>query len=158
MTISRLAKIIALLFKSFEKEEDEELAEIYYNILKEHDLNKVEASIKKRIESSPFFPRISDILSYKSDQDEIAAQDFLLRFRKQAPSPYSFTKMDDDVFTAKRYLVPSIVEATHAKDWPWLEKRALSIFQRIYDGHINVLENPYMNQVSSLSSGKGEIK
>lgn len=150
-----LAQLIAILFKAFEKESDEDLAELYYQRLKNHDLRLIEKRILELIDTSKFFPRIGEILDY-STREEVAGEiKFIARFRKQASSPYAHDVIDDDIYTVKKYVGSRLIEDAYAKDWPWIEKQVLRIYRALRAGDIETIENPYKHRVKTLPSGNG---
>ncbi|MBL6722457.1 MAG: hypothetical protein ISQ13_00450 [Candidatus Margulisbacteria bacterium] len=150
-----LAQLIAILFKAFEKEADEDLAELYYQRLKNHDPERIEKRILELIDTSKFFPRIGEILDYSSRQESADEIKFLARFRKQSGASYD--KMDDDVYTVKKYIGPRIVEDAYVKDWPWIEKKALKIYHAVKSRHIELLESPHKEQAPALPSPEQPI-
>ena len=153
-----LAELIAILFKAFEKDSDEELAELYFQRLSQYDIDKVQARILELIDSARFFPRIGEILDYTTREERADEIKFLARFRKQATSSYAFDHIDDDIYTVKKYLGPRIVEDAHAKDWHWIEKRAVQVYHSIRDQHIELIENPNKHRVKVLPSGSRYIE
>lgn len=152
-----LAELIAVLFKAFEKESDEDLAELYYQRLKGHNLEIIEKRILELLDTSKFFPRIAEILDYSTKIEEAEEIKFLARFKKQAGSPYAFTKVDDDVYTVKKYVGPRLIEDAYTKDWLWIEKKVLKVYRAIREQYIEVIENPNTARIKELPSGNGRF-
>lgn len=157
-TKGKLSKLIVLLFKAYDKDADKELAELYHLRLKDLDVELVENRIFEWIDSSRFFPRISDLREFVTKQEDAKEYEFLLRFRRQATSPYPWTELDDDIFTVKRYVGPRQVEDATLKEWPWLEKRVVEVYRLLKLGHLELMENPNKYRVKVLPSGSRYIE
>ncbi len=138
----KLAEVIKVLFKAYGKNHDEELAEIYYQRLKHHDIGTIEKNVLRLLDRSVYLPKISEILKTPEEIISAQEQEFLRRFRSQATSPYAFTKIDNDVFTVKSYIGPSIVENAHLDQWHFIERKALKLF-----GLIRTKQIRFQNQL-----------
>ncbi|MCP4049886.1 MAG: hypothetical protein GY730_04185 [bacterium] len=119
------------------------------------DANKLQTALKKHAETSEFAPTIFHIVKHIEAISPQEERNFLVRFRKQAPSCYEWETEDDDVFTVKHYIGKSYLESgLQSRDWVFVEKQALEIYRQIQNKKLELRQNPKKDKVNTLPGGR----
>lgn len=107
-------------------------------------------ALSKHAEVSEFPPKLCQILEHIKKDTTMEDREFLVRFRKQARSPYPYDIIDDDVYTVKYYIGKERCEHTEMTHWVYIEKEAMDIYKQIKTKEIILLDNPYSMTVKQL--------
>lgn len=107
-------------------------------------------ALSKHAEISEFPPKLCHIIERIKKDTTMEDREFLVRFRKQATSPYPFDIIDDDVYTVKHYIGKARCENTELRHWAYIEKEAMDIYKEIKTKQITLIDNPYSMTVKQL--------
>ena len=97
------------------------------------DLNTLQSAFNRHAETSEFAPTLASIMQHVETVSLQEEREFLVRFRKQAPSPYEWDVEDDDVYTVKRLIGKGYLESGYIsdRDWETLVLLAKKLSQRV---------------------------